>query len=148
MFASITVTGAVLAIKILVGIILAMGIGGGGFILWQNLITIPRLETEVANGRIHEANAKTCFKANDNIAKSLDKTAKVVDGMHKDFLSSRGETAKALGAMATITADVEAKLKAFKPDPTKSDCENAMAELQIFRQEQKKGGKSNGTKNP
>lgn len=135
MFPNITTAAALMACKILAAIVLFLLL----IIGWQHYITIPRLQAKAAAADIHETNASTCIKANDNLAKAVDKNNDLLTTMNNQWIANSRSNAQALGAMSGVLGTVQERLNSFSPDPTKSDCENAKAELAKFKAEQRKG---------
>lgn len=120
----------------ILGVVLALT---AGYAAWLHFVTVPRLELKLtaaeANSKIWEANTKTCTVANSGLAEAIERQNAAIEAMRKAGIRTQGEVKAALLGLQNATAGVEGKLAAFTPDPNKTDCQNAMAELQAFRKE-------------
>ncbi len=114
----------------------------GGYAAWGHFVTIPRAEAradmaeEKANAAI--ANTHTCIAANAGLTNSIDHCNGSIDELKTAAAANQKQLDPILKQLGLIGKDVKTQLASYRPDPKKSDCENAKAELQLFKADRQK----------
>lgn len=119
---------------VILGVVLALT---AGYAAWLTWVTVPALKKDVAVAeaamREAKANVETVTTVNRSLATSVDRCNASVDALEKAGTQTQKDVGKILQQLGLVGANVKAQLNAFKPDPSKSDCENAKMELQKFK---------------
>lgn len=121
-------------VVMILGVVLVLT---GLYASWLHFVTVPRLDAKVksaeAASKVWEANYASCTTANAALASSVDRQTASIRELAAQGAMNQAEVAGLLLNLGKSTAGVKTALKAFKPDPKKSDCENAQAELNLFK---------------
>lgn len=119
---------------VILGVALALTAGYASWLTW---VTVPSLNKDVAVAKadleVARANLEVVATTNKSLAASVDRCNASVEELKTTGDATVAMLAPLLRQLGMIGKDVKTQLNAFKPDNTKSDCENAKAELQKFR---------------
>lgn len=111
----------------------------GTYAAWLHFVTVPRLELRVTaaegNARTWEANTKTCQVANGGLAGAIDRQNLAIAALAVSGSKDKADAAKVLRELQMLFGGIRGTLDAYKPDPAKTDCQNAAAEVAGFRAE-------------
>lgn len=109
----------------------------GLYASWLHFVTVPRLEGRVASAeaasKVWEANFGSCQTANAAMVGAVERQTASIQTLAEQGQANQSEVAAILLGLSRSTAGVRAQLRAFTPDPSKTDCENAAAELKKFK---------------
>lgn len=109
----------------------------GLYAAWLHYVMVPRLESKAeaaeAVGRVHEANSRTCQAANLAMQGAVDRQTASIKALADAGALNQAEVAALLARLSTGLGGATAALRAFRPDPSKSDCANAVEELRLFK---------------
>lgn len=123
-------------VVVILGVALALTVG---YASWIHFVTVPMLEKDVkvaqANERAADQRTETAATANRAMAGAVDRCNASIETVRAQGQQTQQALSPILQRLGVIGKDVQKQLGAYKPDPKKSDCENAKAELQLFRQE-------------
>lgn len=126
---------------IIVVLLVVLGLTGT-YAGWLHFVTVPVLRADAkeatANAAIWESNTKTCEGANKGFVASIDKQNAAIEALALLFKTDQAELRGILAKLGVTLRGVPTALAAYKPDPRKSDCENAKNELALFKQERSK----------
>lgn len=119
---------------VILGVALGLTVG---YASWIRCVTIPSLKKDVeiaqANEALAKANVQTCVSTNASLSQSVDTCNRSVKLLADDGDRRRQDSAAILAALGLVGKDVKKNLQSYKPNPNKSDCENALSELAAFK---------------